>query len=70
MSFVVIITDPFERKLKKLFKKYRFIIEDLFNVISELETNPTLGIPPGNNCYKIRFFIISKGKENEEVPDS
>jgi len=31
-------------------------------LISELEKDPTMGIPLGNNCYKIRMAITSKGK--------
>lgn len=62
MSFDVIATDPFGRKLKRLAKKYKSIGSDLLAIIEELEENPTLGTPLGKNCFKIRVAITSKGK--------
>ncbi|HEY9364340.1 MAG TPA: type II toxin-antitoxin system RelE/ParE family toxin, partial [Chitinophagaceae bacterium] len=35
---------------------------DVSNLIKELQTNPLMGIPMGNNFYKIRLAIQSKGK--------
>jgi mRNA-degrading endonuclease RelE of RelBE toxin-antitoxin system len=49
MSFNIIATEPFARKLKKLAKKYRSLKEDLLPLLNELETNPTLGIPLGKD---------------------
>jgi hypothetical protein len=62
MSFDIIATEPFERKLKRLAKKYRSIKADLLLLVEELSNNPTLGIPLGRDCYKIRLAITSKGK--------
>ena len=62
MSFNIIAPEPFARKLKKLAKKYRSLKEDLLPLLNELETNPTLGIPLGKDCYKIRLSISSKDK--------
>jgi len=62
MSFNIIATEPFERKLKRLAKKYKSLSSDLSAVIDELAENPTLGTPIGKNCYKIRVAIASKGK--------
>ena len=62
VSFNVIATEPFERKLKRLAKKYKSLKTDLVDVINELSENPTLGTPVGKNCYKIRIAIASKGK--------
>lgn len=62
MSFNIIATEPFERKLKRLAKKHKSLKVDLLEVIEELEENPTLGIPIGKECYKIRVAITSKGK--------
>lgn len=53
MSFEVIATGPFERKLKKLAKKYKSLKDDLRPIIEQLAENPTSGVPLGNNCYKI-----------------
>jgi len=62
MSFNIIATEPFERKLKRLAKKHKSLKADLLELINELEENPTIGIPIGKECYKIRFAITSKGK--------
>ena len=62
MSFNVIATDPFERKLKRLSKKYSSLKEDLSSVIEQLAEHPVMGTPIGKNCYKIRVAIASKGK--------
>ena len=62
MNYKVIATEPFERKVKKLSKKYISIKTDLQILFKSLETNPTQGVSLGNNCYKIRLSISSKGK--------
>jgi mRNA-degrading endonuclease RelE of RelBE toxin-antitoxin system len=62
MSFNVIATEPFERKLKRLAKKYKSLAADLASVIDELIENPTLGTPIGKDCYKLRIAIASKSK--------
>lgn len=62
MNFNVIATEPFEKKLKRLAKKYKSLVKDLASVVEKLSENPTLGTPIGKNCYKIRIAITSKGK--------
>ena len=62
MNFNIVATEPFERKLKRLAKKYKSIKADLGIIIAELEVNPTLGIAIGKDCYKIRVAITSKGR--------
>lgn len=62
MSFEVIATNPFKRKLKKLSKKYKSLKSDLSPIIEELVNIPQKGIPLGKNCFKIRIAITSKGK--------
>jgi len=62
MSFNVLYTDNFERELKRLAKKHKSLKKDLSELIAELEENPQRGNPIGNNCYKIRLAITSKGK--------
>jgi hypothetical protein len=62
MSFDVIATEPFEKKLKRLAKKYKSLASDLARVIDELAETPTLGTPIGKDCYKLRIAIASKGK--------
>ncbi|MBF0121376.1 MAG: type II toxin-antitoxin system RelE/ParE family toxin [Desulfobacterales bacterium] len=54
----IIITEPFERKLKKLKKKYPNIKNDLKELLSNLEEGKASGVPiPGlfNKVFKIRF---------------
>jgi len=62
MIFNVLTTKLFERKLKQLAKKYSSIADDLDALEKELAQNPTLGIPLGKDCYKIRMAITSKGQ--------
>ncbi len=62
MNFDVIVTEPFERKFKRLAKKYKSLPADLSALIDVLESNPKTGTPLGKDCYKIRFVITSKGK--------
>jgi mRNA-degrading endonuclease RelE of RelBE toxin-antitoxin system len=62
MSFEVVATEPFKRKLKRLLKKHRSLKNDLGGLIDELSENPEKGTPLGNDCYKIRLRIASKGK--------
>ncbi len=35
---------------------------EVLNLITSLEEDPTQGTPLGNDCYKIRLAIKSKGK--------
>ncbi len=62
MSFDIIATEPFERKLKRLAKKYKSLQKDLTKLFGDLAENPTMGTSIGRDCYKIRFAISSKGK--------
>lgn len=62
MSFKILPTPAFVRELKKLTKKYFSLKDDLKALIVELAKNPQYGTPLGNNCYKIRSAITSKGK--------
>jgi mRNA-degrading endonuclease RelE of RelBE toxin-antitoxin system len=67
MNFDIIATEPFERKLKRLAKKYKSLASDLALVIDKLTINPTMGTPIGKDCYKIRIAISSKGKGKRAV---
>jgi mRNA-degrading endonuclease RelE of RelBE toxin-antitoxin system len=62
MSFKVIATSQFEKKLKRLSKKYKSLPDDLAPIIKKLAQDPALGVPIGKNCYKIRIAISSKSK--------
>ena len=62
MSYNVVLTDHFTKEVKKLIKKYKSLKAELAKLDEELAENPTLGIPLGNDVYKIRIAISSKGK--------
>ena len=62
MSFDIIATDPFERKLKRLAKKHRSLKKDLAAVFKSLSQNPRQGDSLGKDCYKVRVAITSKGQ--------
>jgi hypothetical protein len=62
MSYSIIATELFDRKLKRLVKKHISLKADLLEVLKKLEENPRLGTPIGKDCYKIRIAITSKGK--------
>jgi mRNA-degrading endonuclease RelE of RelBE toxin-antitoxin system len=62
MTYNIIAVPTFKKELKKLAKKYHSLKSDLGALFKTLETNPTQGTNLGNNCYKIRLAIASKGK--------
>lgn len=62
MSYEVIATSRFKRDIKKLLKKYISLKREFSEFLDSLEENPQLGIHLGNECYKIRIAIASKGK--------
>jgi mRNA-degrading endonuclease RelE of RelBE toxin-antitoxin system len=62
MSYNVLPIPPFDRQLKRLSKKYPSLKEEYFELIENLEENPEQGTNLGNNCYKVRLSIASKGK--------
>ena len=62
MSFEVIATRDFIRGAKKLLKKYPSFKTELNTLQATLEENPLLGIPLGDNTFKIRLAVASKGK--------
>ena len=49
-------------ELKRLVKKFPSLKNEYANLINDLSENPEKGIFLGNNCYKIRLSIRSKGK--------
>jgi len=61
MSYKVIATESFIRDSKHLNKKYASFKKDIMGLEEILAINPTAGTPLGNNCYKIRLAITSKG---------
>lgn len=62
MSYSIIITYRFEKELKRLAKKFPSLKSDFADFITDIIANPESGKFLGNNCYKIRLAIRSKGK--------
>ena len=62
MSFNIIPTPSFEKELKRLAKKYLSIKFDVAALALQLQKDPKMRVPLGNECYKIRMAISSKGK--------
>ena len=62
MSYSIMPTRIFLKKSKKLLKKYVSLKLELLELFEELSENPYLGIPLGDNRYKIRVAVKSKGK--------
>ena len=62
MSFEIIATRDFMRQAKRLLKKYPSLKMELNTLQETLEINPFLGIPLGDNTFKIRLAVASKGK--------
>jgi len=62
MSYNIIPTHRFEKELKRLVKKFSSLKDEFAKLIIDTKANPETGTFLGNNCYKIRFAIRSKGK--------
>jgi mRNA-degrading endonuclease RelE of RelBE toxin-antitoxin system len=62
MSYKVEITSVFARQAKRLSKKYSSLRNELANLCKKLTIQPFLGDALGNNAYKIRLGVESKGK--------
>lgn len=62
MSFEVRTISVFERQAKRLTKKIPSLKSELAELTNQLKEEPTSGTAIGNDCYKIRLAIASKGK--------
>jgi len=62
MTYKIIPVDKFRKEAKRLVKKYPSLKSELTELGYSLSENPTLGTPIGNESYKIRIAIKSKGK--------
>jgi hypothetical protein len=52
----------FDRQAKRLARKFVSFKSELIELIDSLQSDPKQGIPLGNDCYKIRIAVKSKGK--------
>lgn len=62
MNYKVLSIPPFDKQLKRLIKKYPSLKLEFEQLLDNLEVHPDIGTPLGNNCFKIRIAIASKGK--------
>lgn len=62
MSYSVKTTPNFDREAKRLSRKYPSLRAELTTLIQQLESNPNSGTHLGQQVYKIRMAIASKGK--------
>ena len=62
MNFSVIPSDKFKKEAKRLINKFPSLKKELADLNATLTTGPEAGIPLGNNTFKIRLAIKSKGK--------
>ncbi|RZK30451.1 MAG: addiction module toxin RelE [Hymenobacter sp.] len=61
MSRQIIPFLEFNRRAKRLFKKYRSLLAELQRLATSLEANPGQGQRLGAGLYKIRLASASKG---------
>jgi hypothetical protein len=62
MSYRVKTIPYFDRQAKRLSRKFKSFKIDLSELFDSLESDPRQGTALGNDCYKIRVAIKSKGK--------
>ena len=62
MNYSIISTRRFERELKRLAKRFPSLKYEFTGLIDKITKNPIIGVFIGNNCYKIRLAVGSKGK--------
>ena len=62
MSYKILLTRTFEKEIKRLLKKFPSLKQEFSQLIFAITQNPDTVVYLGNNCYKIRLAIGSKGK--------
>jgi len=62
MNYNVKTINVFDRQIKRLAKKFPSLKKELKKLINSLKEDPKHGTHIGNDCYKIRLAIASKGK--------
>ena len=61
MNYSVIPIDKFKKEVKRLIRKYPSLKKEMLELSAILASNPTIGTSLGNNTYKVRIAIKSKG---------
>lgn len=62
MNYSIETLPSFDKKIKKLAKKYKSLKSDLRELVKELIQNPSTGADLGNGLRKVRMAISDKGK--------
>jgi len=62
MKVIVRVSKSFKRQAKPLLKKFYSLNKELVQLEAELKDNPRLGKSIGQDSYKIRLAVKSKGK--------
>ena len=62
MNYNIYSIPLFDKQAKRLSKKYPSLKTDLADLVAVLSENPETGKALGNDFYKIRLAITSKGK--------
>ena len=62
MNFSVIPSNKFKREAKRLIKKFPSLKQELADLNKLLTEEPESGTPLGEDTYKVRVAIRSKGK--------
>ena len=62
MSYKFQTIPPFDKEVKQLSKKFPSLSNDLKELRDILSIDPKSGVSLGNDCFKIRISITSKGK--------
>jgi len=55
MNLKIVSLESFSKDVKKLYKKYKKVTNDLKILEEQLVKDPKSGIELGNHCYKIRL---------------
>jgi len=62
MRYNILTITPFDRQFKRLVRKFPSLRVEYIALIEDLAGNPRKGISLGNNCFKIRLAVASKGR--------
>jgi mRNA-degrading endonuclease RelE of RelBE toxin-antitoxin system len=62
MSYRLRTSSEYDKSLKELAKKHRSTKKDVAKLYDNLEENPYQGALIGENTYKVRLAITSKGR--------
>lgn len=62
MNFSIVTLTIFDKRIKRLAKKYKSIRKDFIAFVENLKENPFIGADLSNGVRKVRMAISDKGK--------